>query len=74
MVIKAKNMKDHLGKIVIIQPPVMVRNEQPNMPAIRAKIIAVAETAAILERTDNGFQFRVPINDKNLKIKLADES
>ena len=74
MVIKAKNLHKHLGKIIIIPVPTALRNEQKDVQSIKAKIMAVGDAAAVLQRVDNGFMFRVPLSDDNLKIKLADES
>lgn len=72
MVIKAKNLHKHLGKIIVIPVPTALRNEQKEIQSIKARIIAVGEGAAMLQRVDNNFMFRVPLSDENLKIKLAE--
>lgn len=74
MVIKAKNLHKHLGKIILIPAPPVMRNEQPELQSIRAKIIAVTDDKAVLQRMDNNFMFNVPLSNDNLKIRLADES
>ena len=70
MIVKAKNLYKHIGEIIVLEPPPILQNEQPDIKPIKVSILEVRDDLVLLKRIDNNIEFSVTITDKEAKFKL----